>query len=183
MNPANDVEHYHPNSYPPIEAQSENGSESDMVTIDRQRRLPKVMWPQYLAAFVACLGAFAMGTCIGWSGPALSYLMDNSTQHEFPVTVTDASWIGSLMPAGALFGSKKFVLGYEPSFMSLLRFVRRIFGRRFEQKGRHVHFCWPLCSWLRLHRLCEPCIPALYRPFHNGHWLWVNYHLWADIYR
>merc|ERR1719376_1050214 len=46
-----------------------------------------------------------MGTCIGWSAPALSHLQDNATRHEFPVTDTDANWIGSLTPAGALFGS------------------------------------------------------------------------------
>jgi len=61
--------------------------------------------PQVLAALVACLGAFLMGTGIGWSAPALNQLRDNTTVQPFPVTDTDANWIGSLTPAGALLGS------------------------------------------------------------------------------
>ena len=52
-----------------------------------------------------------MLTCIlGWTGPALIYLdPPNGTAQDFPapefhVSDGDKSWIGSLMPLGALFG-------------------------------------------------------------------------------
>ena len=64
-------------------------------------------YPQVCAALVACLGAFLMGTGIGWSAPALNQLMMNDTAQPFVVTQTDANWIGSLTPAGALFGSER----------------------------------------------------------------------------
>ena len=67
-------------------------------------------YPQVCAALVACLGAFLMGTGIGWSAPALNQLQRNDTAQPFVVTPTDANWIGSLTPAGALFGSELYYL-------------------------------------------------------------------------
>ena len=41
-----------------------------------QRERPVKMWPQYLAALAATMGGFVMGTVIGWTGPALSKLVN-----------------------------------------------------------------------------------------------------------
>ena len=41
---------------------------------------------------------------LGWTGPALIYFDPNITSQEFHVSDADKSWIGSLMPLGALFG-------------------------------------------------------------------------------
>ena len=78
-------------------------------------------WPQFLSTFAATTGAFAMGCAIGWSGPALSLLPNDSNSTvetlfelddvldtllgaEFVITPADKNWIASLMPLGALFG-------------------------------------------------------------------------------
>jgi len=87
---------YRTSSYPPID-----GNEEIATVVSNG---PSLM-PQVCAALVACLGAFLMGTGIGWSAPALNQLRDNTTAQPFPVTDTDANWIGSLTPLGALFGS------------------------------------------------------------------------------
>jgi len=87
---------YRTSSYPPID----DDGDGDVTMSDGSR-----LYPQVCAALVACLGAFLMGTGIGWSAPALNQLRDNTTVQPFPCTDTDANWIGSLTPAGALFGS------------------------------------------------------------------------------
>ena len=45
---------------------------------------------------------------LGWSGPALLHLNHTLYPNEtdFIMTSNDASWIGSLMPIGALLGGK-----------------------------------------------------------------------------
>jgi len=116
---ARDRRSYQSSSYPPISDDTDsmaNGAE----------HVGK-MFPQVCAALVACIGAFVMGTGIGWSAPALHQLQDNSTS-TFPVTKTDASWIGSLMPAGALFGS--FMGGW----------LSDRFSRKFVMYTAAVHF-------------------------------------------
>ena len=87
-------------SYPPID-----GDDVQIVTSGNQTKL----WPQYLATFSATLGGLVMGTAIGWSGPGLHLLRPNETdpsQDVFPITDGQASFIASLMPAGALFGGE-----------------------------------------------------------------------------
>ena len=60
---------------------------------------------QYFVTFSATIGGMIMGTCIGWSGPALHLLRpDDSDQDVFPISDGQASFIASLMPAGALVG-------------------------------------------------------------------------------
>ena len=56
-----------------------------------------------------------MGTCIGWSGPALHLLRPNETDHSkdvFPISDLQSTFIASLMPAGALFGGMQYLI-YE----------------------------------------------------------------------
>ena len=50
------------------------------------------------------MGNLVMGTTIAWSGPAIPYLKKSPDEDGFNVTDAEGSWIGSLMPLGALFG-------------------------------------------------------------------------------
>eukprot|EP00095_Tigriopus_kingsejongensis_P004750 maker-scaffold510_size151595-snap-gene-0.31 protein:Tk04750 transcript:maker-scaffold510_size151595-snap-gene-0.31-mRNA-1 annotation:"sugar transporter " len=74
------------------------------LSVDRPARLG----PQYWACAAATLGSFVMGTCIGWSGPALALLSAPRDPWDgaapFALSVAQKSWIASLMPLGALFG-------------------------------------------------------------------------------
>ena len=105
-------EEHHPHPYPPIEV------EITRVRPDEETQRfepPASFLPQIFAAVSATLGGLVMGTCIGWSGPALHLLISNSsdpfdyTKHEFPVTEEEGSFVASFLPAGALFGGAKFV--------------------------------------------------------------------------
>ncbi|CAG7828155.1 unnamed protein product [Allacma fusca] len=67
--------------------------------------------PQILAALAACMGAFGLGTVLGYSSPAMSQLRDhpdfgafyeNGTLIGEGVSWQPASWIGSLVALGAL---------------------------------------------------------------------------------
>jgi MFS family permease len=99
----------HPHAYPPIEASSPLPGHNES-----RIEPPASLRPQYYATLAATLGGMVMGTSIGWSGPALTMLVGNSSAtppsnsssyfHEFPVTVSQGNFIASLMPAGALVG-------------------------------------------------------------------------------
>jgi MFS family permease len=60
----------------------------------------------------ACLGAFALGTGLGWTSPALPYIAGckEGTDCDFFFDDDVGSWIGSLFTIGALLSS--FVTGY-----------------------------------------------------------------------
>ena len=64
---------------------------------------PKTLWPQCIAGLTATIGGLILGSCIGWSGPAIPMLL-NSTTTDFSVTKTECNFVASLMPGGALFG-------------------------------------------------------------------------------
>jgi hypothetical protein len=89
-------------TYPPI------GRMSSTSLVETQRLVPAAMLPQYVACFAATVGSFIMGTCVGWSGPALFLINNSTSDHEFVVSSTEASLLGSLMPLGALFGGCDF---------------------------------------------------------------------------
>ncbi|XP_044734839.1 facilitated trehalose transporter Tret1-like [Chrysoperla carnea] len=55
-------------------------------------------WPQYFAALTSTLGAFALGTVLGWISPAISRL---TSAYGFPVGNVEISWLGSLTFLGA----------------------------------------------------------------------------------
>uniref|UniRef100_A0A0P5PFR2 Putative Solute carrier family 2, facilitated glucose transporter member n=1 Tax=Daphnia magna TaxID=35525 RepID=A0A0P5PFR2_9CRUS len=70
--------------------------------------------PQIKAALAGSIGAFILGTIIGWSSPVQPQLQSNSTQSGdgdsmwlADVTLDDnqMSWVGSLSNLGALFGA------------------------------------------------------------------------------
>ena len=96
----------HPHPYPPIEVEIRVRPHQETQRFEP----PASFWPQIFAAVSATLGGLVMGTCIGWSGPALHLLISNSsdpfdyTKHEFPVTDEEGSFIASFLPAGALVG-------------------------------------------------------------------------------
>ncbi|CAG7831041.1 unnamed protein product [Allacma fusca] len=54
---------------------------------------------QFLAAAVATLGAFGLGTVAGWTSPALPSLQNGTTLGEVDPAIQ--SWIGSIAPIGA----------------------------------------------------------------------------------
>ena len=53
----------------------------------------------------ATLGAFVLGTALGWTSPALPKIQESECGDECDVSNisdADASWIGALMPVGAM---------------------------------------------------------------------------------
>lgn len=48
----------------------------------------------------ACLGAFALGNCLGWTSQVKGKIING--QLGFPITETEDGWINGLMPLGAL---------------------------------------------------------------------------------
>merc|ERR1712142_239958 len=62
--------------------------------------------PQFFAAFAATMGNLVMGTTIGWSSPAGPLLAKPAEDDGFNLTDEENSWVGCLMPAGALLGGQ-----------------------------------------------------------------------------
>ncbi|KAG8227202.1 hypothetical protein J437_LFUL003408 [Ladona fulva] len=66
-----------------------------------------VTWkfPQYLATVFATLGAMAAGTTLAWTSPALPLLKSNAMNGTgfagLDLTVSEGSWVGSLLTLGA----------------------------------------------------------------------------------
>lgn len=87
--------------------------------------------PQYLIAVAANLSAFAAGTALAWTSPALPELQsENST---LTVTPEQGSWVGSLLAVGAFTGALP------------AGFITDIFGRKLVCAALAVPF---LLSWL-----------------------------------
>ena len=53
--------------------------------------------PQILATCIACIGAFGLGTVIGWSAPALPSIKMGGGLGGSLLTKSDESWVGSLV--------------------------------------------------------------------------------------
>jgi len=62
--------------------------------------------PQYFAAFAATIGSLIMGTTISWSSPAAPLLQLSPEEDGFNLTKDQVSWVGCLMPTGALIGGQ-----------------------------------------------------------------------------
>jgi MFS family permease len=61
----------------------------------------------------ACIGAFALGTALAWTSPALPYIADCTKPEgecDFEFDATVGSWIGSLLTLGCL--ATSFVTGF-----------------------------------------------------------------------
>ncbi|KAH0956782.1 hypothetical protein HN011_009732 [Eciton burchellii] len=65
---------------------------------------------QFLAAAAANLSVAAAGTVLGWTSPALPFLEKDGGPLGSPINSEQSSWIGSLVPLGAIIGS--FISGY-----------------------------------------------------------------------
>ncbi|XP_073824924.1 facilitated trehalose transporter Tret1-like isoform X2 [Musca autumnalis] len=65
---------------------------------------------QVLATLTVCVLTFSHGIGLGWLSPTLSKLQSDTTPLNFPVSVEDASWIGSLLGLGSLCGN--IVIGF-----------------------------------------------------------------------
>lgn len=58
------------------------------------RNFKAKLFPQVASTFVACIGAFVLGSVIGWSSPAIP---DLDKSRDFgTLSDTDKSWLGSL---------------------------------------------------------------------------------------
>ena len=74
------------------------------MSVASRRGSPHKDAPQYFAAFAATLGNLIMGTCIGWSSPAGPLLKAAPSEDGVSLNEQEISWVGCLMPAGALLG-------------------------------------------------------------------------------
>ncbi|XP_039295820.1 facilitated trehalose transporter Tret1-2 homolog [Nilaparvata lugens] len=63
--------------------------------------VPAAKLPQYVAALIATIGGFCLGTVLGWTSPVLTSLSD---YYGFEVNVDSQAWIGSIMAIGAMVG-------------------------------------------------------------------------------
>jgi SP family facilitated glucose transporter-like MFS transporter 8 len=101
-----------------------------------QDKEPSKVFPQYLAATAANLAAVIAGSALGWTSPAQPK-MEAGEENEGWITLSpeETSWIGSLTPAGAVFG---------PIFVGLL--ADRI-GRKWTLL---FTACPALVSWIML---------------------------------
>ena len=79
-------------------------SPGSAVSVVSRLGSPSKNGPQYFAAFAATLGNLIMGTCIGWSSPAGPLLKAEPGEDGFSLSDQQISWVGCLMPAGALLG-------------------------------------------------------------------------------
>uniref|UniRef100_A0A1B6MT94 Major facilitator superfamily (MFS) profile domain-containing protein n=1 Tax=Graphocephala atropunctata TaxID=36148 RepID=A0A1B6MT94_9HEMI len=65
--------------------------------------------PQYFFALAVTMSAFCGGTALAWTGPALEVIVvvGNATRDPGIPSITEeqGSWVGSLMPVGALLGA------------------------------------------------------------------------------
>ncbi|CAG7815089.1 unnamed protein product, partial [Allacma fusca] len=51
--------------------------------------------PQFIATCAACMGAFALGTAVAWTAPALPEL--ERTKDYGDLTVDETTWVAALM--------------------------------------------------------------------------------------
>lgn len=58
-----------------------------------------VKWKQYVAGLSAAGGAFAVGTALGWSGPAGPRLVGGDDRY-FPITQSEFDWTASILNVG-----------------------------------------------------------------------------------
>lgn len=62
---------------------------------------PAAKLPQYIAALVATIGGFCMGTVLGWTSP----VGNRKGDYDFSISEEQFSWVGASMAVGALIGA------------------------------------------------------------------------------
>lgn len=87
-------------------------------------------------SLLATLGAFSLGTSLGWTSPA-GPAFDNGTYTGDVISADEQSWIGALMPLGAA------VIAFP------IGILIDIFGRKWSMLGLVVFFIlgWCLIIW------------------------------------
>ncbi|XP_023296254.1 facilitated trehalose transporter Tret1-like [Lucilia cuprina] len=91
---------------------------------------------QVLATLTVSILTFSHGIGLGWLSPTLSKLQSESSPLYFSISVTEASWIGSLLGLGSMCGN--IVVG----------FLQNIVGRKFA-----IYFlAFPhVCLWILIY--------------------------------
>lgn len=89
-----------------------------------------------MVPYQATLGAFGLGSSLGWTSPAVSAFEDGSYLGRV-ISSEEQSWIESLMPLGA--AAISFPIGY---------FIDQ-FGRKRSMLGIYLFFIigWSLIIW------------------------------------
>lgn len=97
---------------------------------------PTVKWRQYVAGAAAAGGAFAVGTAIGWSGPAGPRLVSGDDKY-FPITQGDFDWTASILNVGCAVSCLPIGI------------LMKIFGRKWTMISLVVPFLigWGLVAW------------------------------------
>ncbi|CAG7831251.1 unnamed protein product [Allacma fusca] len=70
--------------------------------------------PQYFAALTATMGAFALGTALGWASPAVPNMEERRDFNNLTADSEMATWIGSTTPLGCCFAG--FLAGFMVDF-------------------------------------------------------------------
>lgn len=98
------------------------------------------IWLLYVFSFIANVITFAYGCIIGWVSSAIAQLMSTESPLDSgPITVEEASWIGSIICLGSLLGIFSYgyvcaVIGSKRAMCliaipAILHWLMIIFGR------------------------------------------------------
>lgn len=95
-------------------------------------------WPQYIAAAAAALGAFAIGTALGWPAPAGGRLtVPGGDDRFFPIEGNQFEWAAAAITVGCAISCLPIGI------------LMRMFGRKWTMIGLVIPFLvgWSLVIW------------------------------------
>lgn len=104
--------------------------------MDTSIKQPTTKWKQYVAGLSAAGGAFAVGTALGWSGPAGPKLVDGDDNY-FPISQSDFDWTASIINVGCAISCLPIGI------------LMKMFGRKWTMISLVVPFLigWGLVTW------------------------------------